>query len=332
MRADKVMVYLIAFLILLVWGLLYLNKGSEKIFTAILVILTTTLATGLGSLLVILRPETRTEEFTSVFIHDSEQDVPLLVGSYPIRKRLGLQSSVWADAHKPPGEKQSDQESGIAKVDTNEKMLDFLIRSIIDKMAERFHQHWSVEAKAWSLPGSNVSTWGLSKDAAKLPKFEQPKGDLLRLLGEQGNVFSKAQFEDGGMFGKICFPPGTTCVYRRGNGESELLFKNPFVQLSIKANFSSMGVIPGGFFDVFEIDKEGKNRYREVSFRVVVHAEYSSWRAGWEMMTHQKRWIESVIALLKETFDWSQIAQEVKGAWEIEQLKKIDSRPAKSCP
>ncbi len=44
MRADKVMVYLIIFLILLVWGLLYLNRGSEKIFTAGLVILTTTLA------------------------------------------------------------------------------------------------------------------------------------------------------------------------------------------------------------------------------------------------------------------------------------------------
>jgi len=40
-------------------------------------------------------------------------------------------------------------------------------------------------------------------------------------------------------------------------------------------------------------------------------------------MTHQKRWAESIIVLLREKFDWAEVAKEVEDAWTTKQLEKL---------
>ena len=321
MRADKVMVYIIIAVIVLVFWLLYLNRGSEKIFGAILVILTTTLATGLGSLLVILRPETRTEEFVTVFIYDSKENCPLLVESYPIRKRLGMDSALWSQ----PEEKEGVSGQPTRKPDVNDRLLDFLMRCIVERLAERFNNAWSIEAKAWSVPGADLSSWGPSKDAGNLPKLELPKGDVLQKMSSQGNSLAMARSETGGIFGKLILPPGTKVSYRGavGQNDRELVLENPFVKLCITAQFNSMHVLQHRYYDIFQLDEANPNRYRQYSFQMRVNAAFSSWRAGREMMTHQKRWVESIIVLLKERFDWAGVAKEVKDAWTTKQLEKL---------
>ncbi len=77
------------------------------------------------------------------------------------------------------------------------------------------------------------------------------------------------------------------------------------------------------YYDIFQLDEANPNRYRQYSFQIRVSAAFSSWRAGGEMMTHQKRWVESIIVLLKERFDWAGVAKEVKEAWTTKQLEKL---------
>lgn len=321
MRADKVMVFVIMAVIIIVGYLLWLNRGSEKIFDALLVILTTTLVTGLGSLLVILRPAHLAEEFVTVFIYDSKEDYPLLVQSYPIRKRLGIDSALWS---KPRGNQGQQHGNAVPeKSNVNERLLDFLMRSMVERIFEQFHNAWSIEAKTWSVPGADQYSWGPSQDAERLPKIELLKDNLLEGMASEGNVFASSRAETGGLFSKVALPPGTDVSYHARDGKRELLLSNSFVQLRITAHFNSMGVLQHEYYDVFQLDQHDRNRYRQVSFSVKATADFSSWRAGWEMMTHQKRWAESVIMLLREKFDWAPVAEEIKVAWMTKQLEKL---------
>lgn len=312
------MVYIISTAIICVLWILYLNKGSEKILNVWMVILTTTLATGLGSLLVILRPEARTQEFVTVFFYDSKGEHPLLVESYPIRKRFGIESPIWAERTKAQASTQNP-----ASLDANNLLLDFLMRCVVERLFARFYHSWSVEAKSWRVPGADQSEWGPSNDADRLPSAVISKDDVLRKMGEQGNTFAAVRAETGGLSGKMSVPLKTEVTYSADQMSRELRFKNPFVNMVIKATFSSMHVLQHGYYDVFEVDKTDPDRYRQVSFKVRIKADLSSWRAGWEMMTHHKRWVDSVITLLSETFDWDKADREIREAWTERQLQKL---------
>ena len=185
MRADKIMVWIIIGVIVLVGAILLKNRGSDKIFTALTIILTTTLTTGLGSLLLILRPESQTKEFTSVFIYDTKKNEPILLDCYPIRKRFMDMIEIWSKSDVTTTKKEGQVSQNMPEI-----LMDFLARSMVEHWAKLYYKAWSIQIASWSVPGSDQASWGPTQDAARLSKIEVSIDDLLRVLQTSGNRFA----------------------------------------------------------------------------------------------------------------------------------------------
>ena len=316
MRADKVMVWIVLGLILVVGALLIKNRGSEKIFTALTVILSTTLATGLGSLLLILRPETMEEDFVSVFIYDMKDISPLIGESFPIRKRFMHTAEIWDKTDQ-------DQKQG----EPLNVLRHYLARCMVEELLQKYHGAWLIQTKAWNVPGSSQASWGPVEEADRLPKTELPIDEILTALKAGGNRFADVKTTGSSIWGSLSLPPDTRFSYSSNAGYDVLGFTNTYVTTEITIYRSSMGVLQQNFYDVFETSEGDPNRYYQVSFRVKIKSQFSSWRAGWERMAHQKRWAGSMARVLRDVFDWEKCAAEIRDAWEETQLSKI-SQPS----
>ncbi len=318
MRADKVMVWIIIGVIVVVGMILLKNRGSDKIFAALVVILTTTLTTGLGSLLLILRPESQSREFSSVFIYDTKANKPILSECYPIRKRFMDMIEIWSQSKTSATEGKNEVPS-----DLPELLTDFLARSMVEHLVKLYNKAWSIQITSWSVPGADQTSWGPTQDAARLPKIEVPIDELLKILQTSGNRFASIKTTGSSVWNVITLPPGTRFSCVRNPQVIELRLKNHFADVAISITFTSMGALQHNYYDVFEVNPSEQSRYYQVSFRVKTEANYSSWRAGWEMMTHHKRWAQSIMESLRDNFDWELCDREIKDSWMTKQLATV---------
>jgi hypothetical protein len=289
-------------------GLIWVNRGSEKIVTgAVMAIIPFALAIIMGVLVFGGEPSI-VETFSTNFFYDHERKLPLASGWLAHHRSdvspflpfapgalLKIRPELFASAEDPTGQTLYHH---------------LLQRGILDWMTTRYRGSWETELVPFDIGNTRGERFGPAPGS--LPSHILSTADLKRLFS--GNWFEEI---DWPIPPQLAVPPGTTMTVTppsRKEGAMEygdITLRTRFVTLSIRTE-AAMWIRSVGSYQQLAATQAEAERLGTAVYVVRIRAEFTRWRSGHPDMPRYKAWVRQIGDQLKARLDERAIWQQVK--------------------
>ncbi len=307
MKAASIFAVLLILTLGVFW-LVWMNRASEKIITAVVPIAVAALI-GVALVVFVFGGESPISEvFPASFLYSIEEkmpaDLPWMLSRHRFTSMLFAPNAL----HEVHPEYFKDPN------DTNGGMLyhHLLQKSIIDWIGTLYRGSWQAEILHFDLPGSSELRFQPAAVPAEPSKILSTK-DIEKLLKE--NKFGEIRT---GISPQIALPPDTRMVitppeHKNGSlDRGEILLENRFCRVSIQTEVSSWMRGAGGYKQLAGISDEENDHLGTATYIVRFRAEFTRWLSGHPEMPKYKRWARQLADELKVQFDEQVIWQKTK--------------------
>jgi len=299
-----------------VFYVVWMNRASEKIVTAVIPI-TVAALTGVSLAIFVFGGETTaTARFPTVFLYRSSDKMPITPPYRPMLMSL----------FELP-ELQKDHPDLVGDGDDGWTLYhEFLQRAIIDIIARRHRFSWETEISRFDIGGTEEMSGPASSASGASQKlsFEEIRGRL------EGNRFGNSRFGSP----ELTLPPRmrlevTLPVHNGTNAqEGRIVFTNEFVRLSITTQAFSRMVGLGPYTQMMGYTPiEAQTQCAQAQYLVTIMAEYSRLRIGHPDMARYRRWVQQIVSELQAELDeqvlWARTKESYIFAKQIEMFSGV---------
>jgi hypothetical protein len=287
-----------AFAFYLVW----MNRGSEKIISAVIPISVAALLGVFLTVFVFGGEPTETVEFPTMLAYRAADNIPVILPFRPPNQTPFL----------VPELEQSSPE--LLKDDANGMVVyhHLLQRSIIETLALRYGQSWDTKILRFETSTGNEMTWGASENSVN-SKTLIPWAEIEQNLG--GNRFAHARtiFDQG-----LVLPPDTTLAIQPPRTDqkfgdiSSITIDNPFLRLTIQTRASQWGPLSGGYRAMLGVPKRSVTDLRQANYIISIRKEIKRLRTGHPDMPRYKSWAQQITQELQLEYDEQRIWAKAK--------------------
>lgn len=309
MRLGSLAAMAVFFLVTIcIFVLVWLNRGSEKILTAVIPIVIAALIGVVLAVFVFGGEPPVTEIFPSSFLYKISNKMP---ADLP----WVLQSRRFVPMQFAPGELYKVRpEFFTDSSDPQGTMLyhHLLQKSMIDFLGMLYRGSWQTEILHFELPGFREQRFAPVEGSTEPTKVFTAT-EIANLL--KGNKFAGI---NSGISPQIAVPPGTTLeilVPHRKNGgleQGEILLKNWFFTVSIQTVGSHWMRSAGGYQQLAGISDQDAADLGTSMYTVRFKARFSRWLSGNPSMPKYKAWARQLADELRARFDEQVIWQKTK--------------------
>lgn len=293
MKAYSVLVLLIistALAFYVVW----MNRESEKIVTAVVPISVAALIGVFLTVFLFGGEAPVTAKFPAVFLFRISDRAPLVP---PDRTQLlSLFEVPTLEAEHP--ELIQDNDNGATLYHH------LLQKAIIDTLTFRYAYTWEIDIVDFKTGVGQQQGSQPARNATE-PSTKLSRAELNALM--KGNRFAGVDF----------FPSlglallfGSVMIVRTPNGglpEGEITVKNDFVTLSIRTAQMSWMRSLGGYRVMMGYSWEQDREFASTQYVVTVRADFDRLRSGHPKMTKYKQWVNQIVSVLRAQFDEQQV-------------------------
>ena len=311
MAAMKITFYVLFAVIAGLAGYLcWQNRASEKVVVTFWSTLTLGAMATFVSLLFSLRSETKEAEFLSIYTIERKTKLPLVP-----HDQMWVRGYTDRQTHLPIGVMIEELRATKPEIFKNEEDFGtdiykgFALRNVFDALAFAYRRGWSSKVRRFQIPHhASLNYSGFAEEAnpsdyVELARFQElfPK----RYLGKP---------EPAGPFTRFGVPQGTVVSAKDDDFSQELVLENRFstVRISLSFTFGSRG--SGILQELLPLNDKEDDRFAMLGFVVKIHAKFNPLRIGHPDMERHKRWVDGLIAELRETMEserhWKTVSEE----------------------
>ncbi len=280
----------------------WMNRASEKIITAVIPISIAALVGVFMAVFVFGGERAETIEFPTTLIYRTSDNLPVGMPFRPLSQTLFL----------VPQLKQSSPD--MLKDDANGMILyhHFLQRSIIETLALRYGHSWETKIVRFETSAGNRMTWGPSGDVGGSQKVI-PWSEIEQDLHDNRFAHVRTLFNNG-----LVVPPDTTLAIQAPHtdakiGEaSSITLDNPFLRITIQTSLSDWGVLFGGYRLMLGESNDTNTDLRQASFVITIKKEFKHLRTGHPDMPRYKAWAQQIAEELQADYDEQRIWSKAK--------------------
>jgi len=301
----------------LAFYVVWMNRESEKIVTAVVPISVAALIGVFLSVFLFGGEPAVTARFPTVFLYRVSDLQPL---APPDRPLLNSLFEVPTLAAKQP-ELAKDKESGAALYH------ELLQKAIIDKLASTFPHSWEVDIADFKTGMGQQLTVQPAQDATE-PSTKLTLSELDALL--KGNRFAGTYATPSP---GLALPLGSSMTIASphtapsGMLEGRIAIKNAFVTLTISTGYSLWMRSLGGYRVLMGYSWEQEQDFASAQYIVEVRAQFSRLRSGHPNMPKYKKWVSQIISALRADLDeqvlWSQTRENYLFRKELERVSGV---------
>jgi hypothetical protein len=318
MKAVLLLVLLIVatgFAFYLVW----MNRGSEKIVTAVIPIAIAALIGVALAVFVFGGEAPITVKFPAVFLFRALDKAPWVPPSRPVLQSL----FEVPELQKDHPELMSDDTQGAT-------LYHHLLQKVIIDILCQHHQFaWETDISRFDI-GFVEEKSGPSASAA--PSTQLSGAQIQQLL--RGNRFAQSRYAPM----KLALPRGKALSIKIPQNdltlveEGEIVLANDFVHLSITTRFSQWMRSLGPYRLVLGYSWEQDKEFHRAAYLVTIHAEFNRLRSGHPDMPKYKNWVDQIISELQTALDeqliWAKTKENYLFTKQLEQFGAIEVQPA----
>jgi hypothetical protein len=312
--------------------LVWMNGGSEKIFSAALPAAAATILAALFAVILGLKTDVFEDNIPVMFIVDRDslqsglqvervegpKRVPLFILGSNLFAGIAAQDMIKAF---PELKKQE-----VTKFQDLHR--DALIRAIVERLFSLFAMNWDRYTRSFSYPGAATSiTFGPHPEFPAGPSLEGdqiPWSDTKKWFPE-----NKAFLVGIERPSKLGVPKGTNVTGSKGpNGEHVLILKNPLseVRIEILQDIFSNQLMSLPEY-VLDIPEGHREKYIELSYFIRIAARFDYWRSGHTDMEKHRRWVRNITSVLRDEFGFTKQWNDAKDAYIIAAANRTMSQP-----
>jgi hypothetical protein len=302
MKTSIIVAVLAALFIAVAFWLVWINRASERILTAVIPI-TVAAVVGIAlSIFVFGGQPPIVVGFRSSFQYQTASKLPRNFPSPLMSRRFTNVMFAPASLFGLHPEYFNDPSDSTGQV----LYHDLLQWAIIDWLSMHDSHSWRSEASTYELPVGMEGRFGPIEGATEASTIFS-SAEIEKLLA--GNRFGSIDPSLLGPLFQIAVPPGTSVsimapgkdVTAQQNGE--ILFSNRFCKLSIRTQRSTYIMAVGGLKDLAGLTDEENKALGTASYTVRITAKFTRMLSGNPKMPLYKSWAEGIANGLKEQFD-----------------------------
>jgi hypothetical protein len=298
----------------LAFYVVWMNRESEKIITAVVPISVAALIGVFLTVFLFGGEPPITAKFPVVFLFRISDRAPLAL---PDRPPLLSLFEVPTLKERNPALIE-DNDNGVTLYHH------FLQKAIVDTIASRYSSSWEVEIVDFKTGVGQQQGSQTSRDATE-PSTKLSTAQIDALL--KGNRFAGIHFITTP---EIALPPGSVMTIRTPGGvnaralEGEIVVKNDFVTLRMMTANSMWMRSLGGYRVLMGYSWEQDREFATAQYLVSVRAEFDRLRSGHPKMPKYKQWVKQIVSQLQAQFDeqivWSDTRQNYLFRKQLEQF------------
>ncbi len=254
-----------------------------------------------------------------LFVHDENQTLAPLMGTLILSGsahtkgyiELELVLTEWREAQRVRNTKggaisnDSDPISG-------EFYLDIFEKTFWRWLAQKYGIHWMAKHD-WF--------WGISSGSGSMgsaPNAEESmctlsKQDIVKRLSGNRRVLN------GAMLGDVKFPVHSKVALKRDGGRRTIEIDDSYLHLKIELTSFGRGVV-----EASDLAEKINNKYRPTSskwweehIRVSFYCQYTRWYRWSPETKRRRKWVEEMIDMFRNDFEWSLIRNDLEKAFNI---------------
>jgi hypothetical protein len=316
MKAYSVLILLVIFTALAFY-VVWMNRESEKIVTAVVPISVAALIGVFLTVFLFGGEAPVTAKFPAVFLFRISDRAPLAPPDRP--QLLSLFEVPTLGAEHP--ELIQDNDNGATLYHH------FLQKAIIDTLRFRYASTWETEVVDFKTGMGQQQASQPAPDATE-PSTTLTAAEITTLL--KGNRFAGVDFVT---LPQIALPPGSTLKIRAPHTanavpfEGEIILKNEFVTLEIKTAHVSWMRSLGGYRVMMGYSWEQDREFASAQYVVTIRAQFDRLRSGHPKMSKYKRWVHQIVSELRAQFDeqvvWSDTRENYVFRKQLEQFSGV---------
>ncbi len=312
-------VLFVAALVLGAAYLVFINRASEKILTAVFPIVVAAIAAIFITVFVISGEPVATAVFPSSFIYQKASKMPADLPGVIADRRFLPSFFAPVTLHKDHPEFFNDP------ADENGAILyhHFLQRAIVDWMGFYYASSWRIELLQFDLPFGRQERAQPLEGASQKSKILST-AEIAELL--KGNKFADIH---ANVSRQIALPSDTEVNIRppQQGSSGEIHLKNTFCSISIKTEFYFWSAGAGAYKALGGFTDEDNARLGTATYLVRIKSEFNRWRSGHPEMALYKAWASKLTEGLRTAFDeqahWSKAKEDVVFQKQLEQFRAI---------
>jgi heme/copper-type cytochrome/quinol oxidase subunit 4 len=314
MKAYSVLV-VFAIFTALAFYVVWMNRESEKIVTAVFPISVAALIGVFLTVFLFGGEVPVTANFPAVFLFRISDWEPL---APPDRPQLMSLFEVPTLGVEHP-ELMKDNDNGATLYHH------LLQKAIIERLAFLYGSSWEIDILDFKT-GMGQQQGSQPSPEAIGPSTKLSTAQVRGLL--KGNRFADINYFTAP---EIALPPGTALTIRAPDtanvGMGEITLKNDFVTLSIKTAYFSWMRSLGGYRVLMGYSWEQDREFASAQYFVTIRADFSRLRSGHPQMAKYKRWVNQIVSDLRAQFDeqelWSNTRENYVFRKQLEQYSGV---------
>lgn len=301
MKAYSILLLLVL-VTLVAFYVVWMNRASEKIISAVLPISAAALIGIFMAVFVFGGQSTTIVQFPAMFIFKSPENISVAMPFRPVQPSLFLVPLL------------AKTNPDLMKDDDNGATLyhHLLQKAMIDSLILRYSSSWKAKIIRFDTSTGSMTQFGAADDASG-PSKKITKDELETLFA--GNRFAKLNMSLGS---ELTLPPGTRVNIepphrdQRLGQVSSIVFDNDFVRVIIETRLSNWGVLFGGYRLLLGHANDTNTDLRQVTFDITIKHEYKRLRTGHPEMPQYKAWADQLTEEVQREFDEQRIWAKTK--------------------
>lgn len=275
----------------------WMNRASEKIITAVLPISAAALIGIFMAVFVFGGQTATTIQFPAMFIFESPENLPVSIPFRPTQMSLWLVPLL--KKNNPELMKDDDQGTTLYH--------HLLQKAIVETLAFRYGSTWKANIIRYDVSTGKSEQYGAAEDASG-PSEKISREQLEHLMTE--NRFARVSTP---MVQELNLPPGTSIKVSAPHFDpklgqvSSIILDNDFIRITIETRASNWGVLFGGYRLIMGQANDTNTNLRQASYDVKIRREYKRLRTGHPEMPAYTAWADQVTEELQREFDEQRI-------------------------
>lgn len=309
-----------ALLTIAAFGLVWLNRASEKILTAVIPVAAAGLIAIYLAVFVFGGEPSVSTIFPIAFQYQIASKMPANLPLTLFSRRDTMSLFLPAQLHSTHPEYFSDP------ADSDGILLHrhLVQRVILDWLAFHYSNSWDIEMTQFDLPGSRSQQFAPASGTSVKTKIYGVAEIDQKLTG------NRFQSVHSAMARQLSVPPKTELLIEvpRDSGPAghvgRITLENPFCTLSILFQDSTWMRGLGAYKELAGLSDDENNMLATATFNVRISVEFNRLMSGNPQMPSYKRWAAGIVEGLKDQFDeqliWSRTKGDYLFAQQVKQL------------
>jgi len=290
--------------------LFWQNRASEKVVVTFWSTLTLGAMATFVTLLFSVKSESMEAEFLSIYTLDKQSKLPFVprgsewIRGYAERQTLRPVSTLIEEIRGMKPEVVSERDDfGI------DAYRAIALCNVFDALAFAYGNAWDSKVSRFRIPsGAGVKYSG--------PPEKAEPSDFIGLERFQAlfpkRPLGKPQPEN--VFTRFAVPKGSSVTSIDNDFNQELTLRNGFAQVKINLSYSFGDRGSDVLKDMLQLNAADSERIVVLGFVVTIKAKFNSLRGGHPKMPTYRRWVEGLIAELRETMEsekhWKAVSED----------------------